>query len=194
MRQEERTKATRGAVIRAADALFAQRGYADTSIADILGEAKVTRGALYHHFNGKEEIFEAVFKAREAALVEIVLRATLGGATAWDRLKQGCHAFLEACLDPSVQQIVLIDAWSVLGFEAIRRIEQRYTYALLRRGLANAVKEGAVSVSNVDAMANMLLGAISQCAMAIARSSRPKKLLAEAKQDVDRLLDGLARE
>jgi AcrR family transcriptional regulator len=191
--QEERSEGTRSVIIGAADRLFAARGFADTSIEDVLKGAGVTRGALYHHFESKAAIFLAVFDKREAALSAAIVARAARGRTSWGRFKAGCHGFLEACLDPAVQRIILIDAWSVLGFDVIRGIEAKYTFALLKDGLAAAVREGEIDVGNVDVMANFLLGALSQSAMAIARAKNSRTELAAAQRELDRLLAGLSR-
>lgn len=191
--QKERSEATRGAVVRAADTLFAARGYAEVSIEDIVKAAKVTRGALYHHFASKAEIFLAVFEAREAALTRTIVLGAGRSRTSWGRFRSGCHAFLEACVDPAVQQIILIDAWPVLGFEVIRHVEARYTFAVLKEGLAAAVRDKEVEIGSIDMMANFLLGALSQSAVAIARAANPRVELAAAQRELDRVLSGLAR-
>ena len=191
--QEERSQATRSAIVRAADGLFATQGFAATSIEDILKIAKITRGALYHHFDGKAAIFLAVFEAREAALAVAIVARAGRARSSWARFRAGCHGFLECCLDPEVQRIILIDAWSVLGFDVIRGIEAKYTFALLKEGLAAAVSDGEIEIGNVDVMANFLLGALSQSAMAIARAKNPRTELAAAQRELDRVLAGLSQ-
>ena len=192
-KQEERSEATRGAIVAAADQLFAARGFADASIEDILNAAKVTRGALYHHFESKADVFLAVFEAREASLTKAIIARAARARTSWDRFRAGCRGFLEACLDPAVQQIILIDAWSVLGFDTIRRIEAKYTYALLKEGLAAAVRDKEIEVGDVEVMANFLLGALSHSAMTIARADHPRTELAAVQRELDRVLVVLSR-
>lgn len=191
--QEERTEATRGAVLAAADTLFAKNGFADTSIEDILRAAKVTRGALYHHFASKADIFEAVFEEREKSLAAFITKRAAREKSRFAGLRTGCRAFLEACLDPAVQRIVLIDAWAVLSFETIRAIEGRYTMALLRDGIANAVRAGEIEVVSVEIVANMLLGALSQSAISIARSKQSVKEHTAALHELERLLTAYAK-
>jgi len=191
--QEQRSEATVGKLVRIARQLFARNGFGETSIEDILEAAEVTRGALYHHFDSKTALFKAVFEREEEALAARIMTAAQSEKTAWASLRSGCRAFLEACLDPTVQRIVLRDARSVLALEDLREIESRHTLALLRNGLTRAAAEGAISPRPIDILAHMMLGALSECAMAIARSQSPKTTLKEATRELDTLLDAIAK-
>src|ERR1044071_9643614 len=113
--QAERTEATRGALIAAARPLFAERGYAGVGTEEIVRAAGVTRGALYHHFEGKKGLFEAVYERIEAALApRIAPGALAGGAKApLDAMRAGAEMFLQACTEPEAQRIVLLDGPSV---------------------------------------------------------------------------------
>src|SRR5262245_42317013 len=122
--QEERSETTRAKLLGAAWKLFATRGYAATSIDDIAARAALTKGAFYHHFDDKQSIFRAVFEEAERRLTEAAA-AGAQGPDAWRRFRAGCHAFLEASMDPGVQQIVLRDGPAVLGWETWREIETR---------------------------------------------------------------------
>src|SRR5262245_23042131 len=110
---DERSEATIGELVDAARHLFRTRGYAATSIEDIVRRARVTRGALYHHFDSKEAVFRAVVEEAEQALMASLATASAAAADAWARLHAGCHAFLETCLDPAFQRVVLLDAPAV---------------------------------------------------------------------------------
>jgi AcrR family transcriptional regulator len=187
--QRQRTEATTAAITGAARRLFARAGYAATSVEDVLREAAVTRGALYHHFDSKAALFRAVFEQEEKALCARVLAAARREREPWPNFRAGCRAFLEACLDPDVQRIVLSDARAVLPPEDLREIESRYSLAMLRDGLGRAVAAGAIAPRPVETLARFLFGALSECALAIARSPSPRKTL----QDAQRELDGVLR-
>lgn len=191
--QEERSAATTGVLIRAARDLFAKKGFADTATEDILKAAGVTRGALYHHFDSKAALFRAVFENEEAALTARLMKVAQSQPDALSGLHAGCRAFLEACLDPVVQRIVLRDARAVLSLDELREIESRYTLAALRNGLARAVSSGAMVERPVDMLAHMILGALSEAAIAIAISAHPKKILKDALRELDSLIEGLTR-
>lgn len=191
--QEERSVATTSLLIRSARDLFARQGFAETSTDELLKAAGVTRGALYHHFDSKAALFRAVFEGEEAALTERLVKVAQSQPDALSGLRAGCQAFLEACLDPTVQRIVLRDARAVLSLDELREIESRYTLAALRNGLVQAIASGEMTVRSVDMLAHMILGALSETAMAIVRSDHPKKILKDALRELDTLLDGLTR-
>src|SRR6266508_1508108 len=116
-RREAEARATRDALIEAALALFTERGYAGVGTEEIVARAKVTRGALYHHFEAKRDLFRAVFERVEADLMERI-GAKIGGAERpWDLMLTGMRSFLDACEEPAVKQISLTDAPAVLGWE-----------------------------------------------------------------------------
>jgi AcrR family transcriptional regulator len=189
--QKERTEATTAAILAAARGLFARAGYAATSVDDVLRAAGVTRGALYHHFDGKAALFRAVFEAEEEALRARVMAAARREGRAWPSFRAGCRAFLEACLDPDVRRIVLSDARAVLSPEELREVESRHTLAMLRHGLERAVAEGAIAPRPVEVLTRFLFGALSECAVAIAASPQPKKTLQEAQRELDFVLGSL---
>jgi AcrR family transcriptional regulator len=191
--QSERTEATRGALISAGRTLFGERGFAATSIEDLASAAGVTRGALYHHFESKEDLFAAVFEQVEVELMAAAHRGGLQGSDAWDRLRRGCRAFLEACRDRAVQRIALLDAPAALGMERWREIEERYALETIRASLQMAMNEGNLPARAPDALAHLLLGALNEGAMAIARSEgriSAKSVMGE----IDALLEGLRGE
>jgi AcrR family transcriptional regulator len=189
--QGERTAATTAVLLGAARKLFAEKGFADTATDDILQQAGVTRGALYHHFDNKAALFRAVFEQEEAALTARLMKVAQAQPDALSGLHAGCRTFLEACLDPVVQRIVLRDARAVLSLDELREIESRYTLAALRNGLANAISSGAIADRPVDMLAHMILGALSEAAMAIARSPHPRKVLKDALREFDILIEGV---
>lgn len=189
--QQERSQDTTRSLVRAASATFAAKGFAATSIDDINAAAKVTRGALYHHFASKSDVFRVVFEEKEQELVARIAGATSGTTDPWDAFCAGCRAFLEACLDPAIQRIVLIDGPAVLGWDTIREIESRSTLALIQQGLAAAMKSGRLGERPVEPLSHFLLGALSECAKGIARSAKPRATLKAAEAELDRLLSAL---
>ena len=182
---------TRRKLIAVARRLFAKKGYGGTSIAEITDRAKVTRGALYHHFADKEELFRAVFEQVEAELVE---RSTAAATESppEKRLEAAVGAFLDACLDRDVQQVVILDGFSVLGWETASRIDEEYALGSLQALLALAMKEGQIGEQPVEPLALVLLGALNQAALAIARAGDVPAARAEMGTTIGRLLAGLA--
>jgi len=191
--QEERSETTTRTLLSNAKDLFAARGYAATSLDDILERADLTRGALYHHFGSKTDLFRAVVEDEERKLTEAISTTAAAERDAWSAFRAGCMAFLEGCLDPKVQRLLLVDGPSVLGLAEMRALEARYTWALLRVGLERAMTEGRLARRPVEPLTHLLLGALSQAAMAIARAKDPAATLRDTKAEVDRLLAAIAK-
>jgi AcrR family transcriptional regulator len=183
--QAERTEATRGRLIATARRLFAERGFAATSTEEILGEAGVSRGALYHHFPSKTDLFRATFEAVEDDLTAQVLAAAAGsGETDPMRiLELGFAAFLDQCVNPEVQRIVMLDGPNVLGWDTWHELDERYAFGTLKTVLTVAAQLGRIEEAAVDPLANLLLGAIMQAGMVVARADDPeaaKRAMAES--------------
>jgi AcrR family transcriptional regulator len=189
--QQERSDETTSKIVRAASATFAAKGFAATSIDDINAAANVTRGALYHHFASKTDVFRVVFEEKEQELVARISAAAAATTDPWAAFCAGCRAFLAACLDPAIQRIVLIDGPAVLDWETIREIESRSTLALIQPGLAAAMKAGRLGERPVEPLSHLLLGALSECAKGIARAAKPRATLKAAEAELDRLLAAL---
>jgi AcrR family transcriptional regulator len=192
-RQAERSETTRAALLSAARKLFTARGFSDTPTEEIVREAGVTRGALYHHFRDKEELFQAVFEQIEGELAERGAIAVAGQSDLKEGLRAGCAAFLDACLEPDVQRVALIDGPAVLGWETLREIEDRYALGLVVAGIEGAIAEGVIEPQPAQPLAQMLLGALTEGAMLIARSEDVHKARVEVGEIVERLLSGLER-
>src|SRR5262245_19323155 len=168
--QLERSETTRTALIAAARELFAERGYAAVGTEEIVRAAGLTRGALYYHFGGKRELFEAVYEEIEREVTERIARDALTGSDLLEALRAGARAFLAHCLEPEVQQIVLLDAPAVLGWERWREIGARYGLGLIEAALNAAMDAGEISRVPIRPLAHVLMGALDEAAMAVARS------------------------
>jgi len=183
---------TKAKLIAAGRELFAERGFAGVALTEVSARAGVTRGALYHHFSGKDGLFRAVCEDVAGEVTERVLAAATGEPEAWSRLSTGCRAFLDACADPAIQRILLADAPSVLGWEELREIDGRHGLGLLRLALSEAMREGAVKPGPVDTLAHVLVGALNEAAMLIGRAQEPSGVRDDAVIAIDRLLAGIA--
>jgi AcrR family transcriptional regulator len=190
-RKAEQSDATRSALLASARRLFTEHGYAATSTNEIVERAGVTRGALYHHFPAKYDLFRAVFEQLEAELADQVARAALAGSDALEQLRLGCRAFLDTCIDPAVQRIVIVEGPAVLGWETWHEIEERYGHGLVVAGVAAAVDAGLVERQPVEPLANVLFGALAQAGMVVARADDPSAARTEMEAAMDRLLDAL---
>jgi AcrR family transcriptional regulator len=187
--QQERTAATTGQLVAAARELFATEGYAATSLEAIVTACGVTKGALYHHFAGKREIFEAVFRAEEQRICEALSAAAARKRDPIEAMYAGCRTWLEVCLDPGVQRIALLDAPSVLGWERMREIEAEYGLALIKEGLRHAIAEGRMKRRDPDPLAHLLFGALCEGAMFVARAGDPAAAQRRFEREIRALLD-----
>jgi AcrR family transcriptional regulator len=188
----DQSQATRAALIEAARELFAARGYGAVATEEIVRAAGVTRGALYHHFAGKTELFEAVYEEVERRLVEQIASSAISSASdPLAALHAGAQAFLDACEDPAVQRVALVDAPSVLGWERWREIGLRYGFGLVEATLRAAMDAGLIDRQPVRPLAHLLLGAIDEGAMLIARAGDDGTTRRQVGAAVDRFLDAL---
>ena len=194
--QAERTEATRTALIAAARPLFAQRGYSAVGTEEIARAAGVTRGALYHHFGGKRELFEAVYEQIEIELAERIAAGALeaNAASPLEAMKAGAEMFLLASTEPETQQVVLLDGPAVLGWDRWREIATEHGLGLIEATLQAAVEAGAIDPQPVRPLAHVLMGALDEAAMLVARAEDAEKMRAEVGQTLAALLDGLSRE
>jgi AcrR family transcriptional regulator len=161
--------ATRDTRLVVARELFGTGGYAETSADDIVAKASVTKGALYHHFAGKEAIFRAVVEQVQLDASDRAVAAFLG-EDSWEALVRGCGLWVDAHLDPSVQRILMQDARSVLGWEEARAIENRFGAVALRGALRKAMTAGVVRRVPLRPLSLLLMGALSEACLFIAES------------------------
>jgi AcrR family transcriptional regulator len=189
----EQGQATRQEIVATATKMFARHGYAETSIEAVLAASAVSRGALYHHFAGKEALFEAVFEAIEAEVAQKILAKSRRAKGAIETLRAGCEAWLELAREDAVRQIVLIDAPSVLGWEKWREIDARHGFGLLKASLAAASAKGAIPPALVENFAHMLLAALVEVALIIARADDAAAATKAGKAAVQELLTRLLR-
>jgi AcrR family transcriptional regulator len=186
-----RAVATRAALLEVGRELFAERGYAGVGTEEIVARAGVTRGALYHHFADKRALFRAVHEELEQALVAGIGEQIAGIEDPWKLMLAGVRAFLDACTDPAIMQISLIDAPAVLGWAQWREIDERYGLGLVSFGLQNAIDGGVLARQPVRPLAHLLMGAMAEAAMLIAASQDPQAARAEVEPPLIALLDGL---
>jgi AcrR family transcriptional regulator len=194
--QAERSEATRQALIAAARPLFAERGYAGVGTEEIVRAAGVTRGALYHHFDGKRELFEAVYEQIEVELAERIAVGALeaNAASPLEAMRAGAEMFLRVSTEPEAQQIVLLDGPSVLGWDRWREIAAAHGLGLIEATLQAAIEAGAIDPQPVRPLAHVLMGALDEGAMLVARAEDPEQMRVEVGQTLGVLLDGLSRD
>ena len=188
------TLATKQRLESVARDLFAKRGFAEVSAEELVAKAHVTRGALYHHYNGKEGLLAAVVEALMQELHETIVRESASQTDTLEALERGMAVFLKVCSEPGVQRILLIDAPAILGWAKWREMDAKYGFGLIKQALTAAMKAGALRRQEVGLLAHILLGALSEAAMVIARSPYPAKARKDAERALASVLAGWRRE
>ena len=198
--QAGRSEATRRALVRAGRRLFARHGYSAVGTEAIVRAAGVTRGAMYHQFAGKAELFEAVFEAVETSVMTRLARRLdeaerLSGdaADAVELLERGIEAWLDVCRDREVQQIVLLDGPAVLGWERWREISLRHAGALLEAALEGAIAAGHLRSQPVRPLAVVMIAALDEAALYVARADDPESARSEMMTALGHLVGRLAQ-
>jgi AcrR family transcriptional regulator len=187
----EQGAATRAALIEAATELFATQGYEATVIPAVLRATGVSRGALYHHFESKEALFEAVLRSVEVKVMAKVARAARAGDDPLDLLRRGCAAYLAMCRDPMVRQISLIDAPSVVGWQRWREIDEQHAFGQVKAAVTALSAQGRVKPVLVDVYAHMVLAALLEVALLVARADEGRLAIRRGQEAIDELLTAL---
>ena len=190
-RKAAQSEATRAQLVGVATRLFAERGYAAVGTEEIVRQAGVTRGALYHHFADKRELFRAVHEGVERDLVERIAAGVTGVAAPWEVMIAGMRAYLDACTEPTVMQIALIDAPSVLGWEEWREIDARYGLGLVTTALRAAMDAGVLRRHAVEPLAQLLLAAMAEAGLMVATAPDPDAAREQVEAALLALLEGL---
>lgn len=186
---------TRRDLVDAGRALFVEKGYFETSISDLVTRSGVgTRGAFYHHFKDKAELFRAVFEEVERDLTLRSLASPPHGADAWEKLSVGMRGFLESALEPEVQRVMLIDGPVVLGWRTLRSIQEGNSIALINEMVHEAIAEGIIDDQPVGELTHLLVAAVEEAALLVAHADRPAKARARTAKVLDRLLLSFAVE
>lgn len=171
--QAERLATTRAALLGTARALFAERGYDATSIEEILGRTGYSKGAFYHHFADKRELLAAVYEQIEQELTAMLAGVGRGLADPLEAIDLGCQAFLDACLDPAVRRIALIDAPAALGWRRWREIDAQHGFGLLLAGLRSAARRGRIPADLIEERGHLLLASLMEAALLVGESPNP---------------------
>jgi AcrR family transcriptional regulator len=186
-------RATRGQLIEVATGLFADHGYEGTSIEAVLTAAGVSRGALYHHFAGKEALFRAVLEALSERITEQLTEVISGCTDPVEAVRTSALGWIDLAGDPVIQRIMLVDAPSVLGWEQWRAMDEGRTVGAMRAMLQAVSDTGRLPGKLVDPFADMILAALDEAAMVVARAPDSRVAVAEGRQAVEEFLARLLR-
>lgn len=170
--------------------MFGRKGFADTSLDEIVAQAGVTKGALYHHFGGKEDLFAAVYEQVSHDVSDAVVAEFLR-PDPWEALLIGCDLWVDAHLDPTVQRIAMRDARAVLGWQVVREVETRFGAVPLRGVLRRAVRTGVIDQQPLRPLSLTIKGALDEACFYVADAEDTEAALAEVRAVIRRLLGGL---
>ena len=186
--QAERNATTRAALVEAGRRLFSTKGYAEVATDELARAAGVTRGALYHQYDGKTGLFAAVLESVEAEVVTRVAAAMAPHPDPEARLLAGLDAYLDACADPTIHRITLVEGPAALGWTAWREVGHRHAIAVVEDAVAALAPAGAP----ISALAHLLVGALGEAALYVAAAEDPDRARDEARTAVLALLGGLS--
>ena len=192
-RRAEHAADTRGALITAARHLFAAHGFDGTGTEQIVAEARVTRGALYHHFRDKADIFRAAMAEAAADVATRLIDEQLAtdAQSPMAEIREGMSAFLDVCVDGDFQRIVLVDGPRVLGSDAWEDLVEQYGRGILEEWLERCVGTGDLEDMPLRALARLLIAMLTEASLAIARADDPQSERAAFGETLDRILTGL---
>jgi len=178
-------------LIAAARRLFAKHGYRDAPTEVLVSSARLTRGALYHHFRDKAALFTAVLEAEQAAMGERLAAALADARDPWELARRGIRALLKECCDPAVRRIILTDGPSVLGWARWREIDERHSLGLVRAALEANVAAGNLPPLPLDLFTHLIVGALNEAGLALAESDDPEALAERYAGVLDAVLEAL---
>jgi AcrR family transcriptional regulator len=192
-RRTEHVSDTRAALIASARRLFAAQGYDGTGTEQIVADARVTRGALYHHFRDKADLFRAVMAEAAGAVAQRLIDEQLASQalSPLTEVRDGIAAFLDVCVVGDFQRIVLVDGPRVLGADAWEELVDRYGRGILEEWLNRCIEAGDLAAVPVRGLARLLIAMLTEASLAIARSADPAQTRAELGVVLDRMLTGL---
>lgn len=191
-RREESVDATRSALLESALRLFTERGFSATSLDDVVHDARVTKGALYHHFKGgKLAVFEAVFTEVDLRLAERIAAAVPPGAGAWELIEAGLDAYLEACSDKTVRRIIFQEGPVALGYARWRELDGCSSRDLLSAAVQGLVDEGLIRQQPMELLTRLLFTTLGEAGHSVAEAEDEPAARAEARRLLLDMLQGL---
>lgn len=190
-RRDEYSDATRLALVESATGLFASKGFSATSLDEVATNARLTKGAIYHHFASKVDLFEAVCDHLVVDSVEQMSQVSSAAPSAWDGALAALDIFLETELDPVMQRVCFIEGPAAMGFERWWEFGERYYVEPIRTILNRMTAEGELDVPDRDTLAQMLFGTITAGVLHLVRSEDPRAEVAKVHDVVVRIMVGL---
>jgi AcrR family transcriptional regulator len=193
-RRQEYSASTKRALVDVATELFTEQGYAGTSLDEIVAGARVTKGALYHHFSGKQALFEAVFVRVEDDASASIARAVRGTEDPWDKAMAGLRAFLDVLQRPEYRRLVIQEGPAVLGYEKYREQEERSTYGIVQDIVSSVLATYELEKSMVETFSRVFFGAMSAAGSAVSSAEDTRRASAEVEAAIAFILAGLRQQ
>ncbi|HET6627807.1 MAG TPA: TetR/AcrR family transcriptional regulator [Nocardioidaceae bacterium] len=193
-RRQEYSASTKRALVDGAAALFTEQGYAGTSLDEIVAGARVTKGALYHHFSGKQALFEAVFEKVEADSTVVIRKAVRDSADPWDKALSGLRAFLTVVQEPAYRRVVIQEGPAILGHERYREQEERSTFGIVQEIVSSVLGSYELEPSMVETFSRIFFGAMSAAGTAVSSAEDPERASAEVEAAIAFILAGLQQQ
>lgn len=190
-RRIEYSESTRSALVASAVELFTKRGYSGTALDEIAKRARVTKGALYHHFTGKLALFEAAFDAVEHSVVARLAKIVESPGDPWELAMKAVRAYIKVCFEPAYQRIVIDEGPVVMGWERWSEVESHYGFGLVRSTVESLVTSSLLPSLPIDITAQLLFGTLASAAKMIAHASDPKRVGAEVADTIEQVLQRL---
>jgi AcrR family transcriptional regulator len=193
-RRQEYSASTKRALVDVASELFTERGYAGTSLDEIVSGARVTKGALYHHFSGKQALFEAVFETVEAEATAAIRKAVRDHDDPWETALSGLRAFLDVVQQPGYRRIVIQEGPAILGYERFREQEERSTFGIVQEIVSSVLESYDLEPSMVETFSRIFFGAMSAAGTAVSSADDSERASAEVEAAIAFILGGLQQQ
>jgi AcrR family transcriptional regulator len=190
-RRQEYSASTRRALVEVASELFTERGYAGTSLDEIVAGARVTKGALYHHFSGKQALFESVFERVEEDATRTITKAVRGERDPWEKAVAGLRSFLAVVQEPEYRRIVIQEGPAVLGYERYREQEERSTFGIVQDIVSSVLSSYELESTMLETFSRVFFGAMSAAGAAVSSAEDTRRASAEVEAAVVFILAGL---
>jgi len=192
-RRQQYSASTKRALVDVATRLFTEQGYAATSLDQIVAGARVTKGALYHHFSGKQAVFEAVFEKIESDASARIRKALRGSRDPWEKALIGLRAFLAIVQDPAYQRVVIQEGPAILGYERFREQEERSSYGLVQDMVRDVLRDSTYDLSDdmLETFTRIFFGAMSAAGESVSSAADTKLAVARVETAIAFILTGL---
>jgi len=192
-RRQRFSASTKQALVDVAVEQFTEHGYGGTSLDAVVAGARVTKGALYHHFSGKQGLFEAVFVRVEEDASQQIRAALRGSRDPWDKALVGLRAFLEVVQQPTYQRVVIQDGPAILGYERFREQEERSSFSIVQDIVGSVLEASTYELDDPmrQTFSRIFFGAMSAAGESVSTAEDPRQAVARIEAAIAFILTGL---